>query len=116
MWPSPTRPSKSSSRSQPEDWNVDTPVATPAAGDLPAGISLSPTDALTRGFVRADALAAPRGGAAGALQAMRSAEQLRQGFRIGALHLMVPYENGSELTEMPQLYRLPNTPDWFRGI
>jgi twitching motility protein PilI len=41
---------------------------------------------------------------------------VRQGLAIGALHLMIRYEDGSELTEMPQYFRLPNTPDWFCGI
>jgi twitching motility protein PilI len=40
----------------------------------------------------------------------------RQGFRIGALRLMIRYEDASELAEMSVVHRLPNAPDWFCGI
>jgi chemotaxis signal transduction protein len=40
----------------------------------------------------------------------------RQGFRIGELYLMIRYDEGSELSEIPSIHKLPNTPDWFRGI
>jgi chemotaxis signal transduction protein len=40
----------------------------------------------------------------------------REGFRVGALNLMVRYEDGSELAEMPPVCRLPNAPDWFLGM
>jgi chemotaxis signal transduction protein len=42
--------------------------------------------------------------------------QVRQGFRIGHLNLMIRYADGSELTEIPQVYRLPNAPHWVRGM
>jgi twitching motility protein PilI len=42
--------------------------------------------------------------------------QLREGFRIGALSLMIRYEAGSELTDLPPSYSLPNAPDWFLGM
>ena len=42
--------------------------------------------------------------------------QARQGFRIGLLNLMIRYEDGSELTELPQVHRLPNAPHWFAGM
>jgi purine-binding chemotaxis protein CheW len=71
---------------------------------------MSPTVALTRGFVKA---AAP---SRGAQAAAGGALQMRQGFRVGALTLMVRYEDGSELTEMPPLHRLPNTPAWLLGV
>ena len=29
---------------------------------------------------------------------------------------MIRYEDGSELTEMPDIFRLPNAPDWFLGM
>jgi twitching motility protein PilI len=67
---------------------------------------MEPTLALTRGFVR---------GAVAALVAT-SSQQTRQGFRIGELALMMRYEDGSELTEMPPLHRLPNVPAWCLGI
>lgn len=40
----------------------------------------------------------------------------RQGFRIGDLHLMISYEDASELSEMAAMHRLPNAPDWFCGM
>jgi chemotaxis signal transduction protein len=42
--------------------------------------------------------------------------QLREGFRIGELGLMIRYEAGSELADLPPTYRLPNAPDWFLGM
>jgi twitching motility protein PilI len=45
-----------------------------------------------------------------------SGPQLREGFRIGELGLMIRYEAGSELADLPQTYRLPNAPDWFLGM
>ena len=42
--------------------------------------------------------------------------QLRQGFCVGELNLMIRYEDGNELTDLPQLFRLPNAPDWFAGM
>jgi twitching motility protein PilI len=95
-----------------------------AAGEGPVingahhvGIMVTPSQALTEGFTHAAAL--PAATQANALRKSATADagaQVRQGLRIGALGLMVRYEDGSELTEMPALYRLPNTPDWFRGI
>jgi twitching motility protein PilI len=81
-------------------------LGTPAA-------ALAPTVALTRGFVHAASQPASpqRLPAAGA-----SGHEVRQGFRIGELALMVRYEDGSELTEMPPLHRLPNAPAWLLGI
>jgi len=73
---------------------------------------LSPTLALTRGFTQAAGIA-PAASDARSNQRMLEA---RQGFRIGELSLMVRYEDGSELTEMPALYRLPNTPAWYMGV
>jgi len=78
-------------------------------------MTLAPTLALTRGFT----LAANAANAANAVHAARSTEathEARQGFRIGELSLMVRYEDGSELTEMPAVFRLPNTPGWFMGV
>lgn len=83
---------------------MDTAISTPP-------LMLPPTLALTRGFVHAaQDVHMP------AARETRDAQHVRQGFRIGALALMVRYEDGSELTEMPPLYRLPNTPAWFQGI
>jgi len=43
-------------------------------------------------------------------------EQQRQGFIVGGLHLMIRYDEGSELSEVPRLYPLPNVPAWFQGF
>lgn len=40
----------------------------------------------------------------------------RQGFMLGDVGVMVSYEDGSELTDVPQLYYLPNSPAWFLGM
>jgi twitching motility protein PilI len=72
--------------------------------------ALPPSVALTRGFVQPGGAKAPKQSTAA------EAMEARQGFRIGELSLMVRYEDGSELTEMPPLYRLPNVPSWFLGI
>ena len=76
-----------------------------------AHFALAPSEALMRGFVRpaADAAAATRA-------AERATIETRQGFRLGTLGLMVRYEDGSELTEMPTVHRLPNAPAWLEGI
>jgi len=72
--------------------------------------ALPPTLALSRGFVDAAmSVTATQPRAA-------STQSARQGFRIGQLALMVRYEDGSELTEMPPLFRVPNAPEWFAGI
>jgi len=42
--------------------------------------------------------------------------QQREGFQIGHLGLMIRYEDGSELSDLPKTYRLPNAPDWFAGV
>jgi twitching motility protein PilI len=81
---------------------------------------LAPTEALLRGFefeVRTDGTTATAQVAVAAVaeEALRG-PQLREGFRIGELALMIRYENGSELTDLPLTYRLPNAPDWFTGI
>jgi twitching motility protein PilI len=80
---------------------------------------LSPTQALTQKFDVMHTHHAPStaGGVSGhAAGATAAAQQVRQGFRIGDLGLMIRYEHGSELTEMPPVVRLPNAPDWFAGV
>ena len=77
---------------------------------------LKPTEALLRGFElesRTDAAtAAPTLSAQNAQQGL----QLREGFHIGYLGLMIRYEKGSELIDLPQVFALPNAPGWFSGI
>ena len=81
----------------------------------PHAALLSPTQALTGAFVLDAGLPAAPSSAA-ALATKASQVQVRQGFRLGDLRLMVRYEDGSELTELPHVYRLPNAPAWFCGI
>lgn len=40
----------------------------------------------------------------------------RQGFQVGDLNLMISYEDGKEITELPTVYPLPNAPEWFLGF
>ena len=42
--------------------------------------------------------------------------QSRQGVRIGDAGIMLAYEDSSELTEVPDLYYLPNAPAWVKGL
>jgi twitching motility protein PilI len=42
--------------------------------------------------------------------------QARQGFSVGSLKLMIRHADGSELTELPKVYRLPNAPHWLIGM
>jgi chemotaxis signal transduction protein len=69
---------------------------------------LSPTAALAGRFEMA---AMP-----GVGLAAKASEQARQGFRVGELRFLIRYEAASELTELPDIHRLPNAPVWFLGI
>lgn len=92
--------------------------------DLPASLPLmSPVEALHRGFqfdgggAPDTALAAAYKASSGPAGQGAGAEVLvREGFRIGHLGLMIRYEDGSELADMPAIYRLPNAPDWLLGV
>src|SRR3569832_1584308 len=76
--------------------------------------ALSPTQALSRGYVEP---ASPEANVPALQGAVAAGEvQARQGFRIGALNFMVRYEDGSELTDIPAIHRLPNAPAWMAGI
>lgn len=85
---------------------------------------MPPTEALRRGFTfegadpagTALATAYATSGASTGGVAAGDAVQQREGFFIGHLGLMIRYEEGSELSDMPATYRLPNAPDWFIGI
>jgi twitching motility protein PilI len=41
---------------------------------------------------------------------------VRQGFRIGQMHLTAPFATASELVEMPSVYPLPRMPDNLLGL
>jgi twitching motility protein PilI len=83
---------------------------------------LTPTAALLRGFELAPVPdEAPRAAAARRAPiahgiAASAGSQAAQGFRIGSLGLMIDYADGSELTELPPVYRLPNAPAWLLGM
>lgn len=53
---------------------------------------------------------------AGASAAAAASEQARQGFRVGSLRLMVRYDEGSELADLPPVHSLPCAPDWLLGM
>lgn len=81
------------------------------------GPLLAPTVALLRGFVfdePAQALAPAH--SAPAKQSAAGETLLREGFRIGQLHLAIRYEDGNELTDLPPVYLLPRAPGWFLGM
>lgn len=78
---------------------------------------MTPTQALQGAFTQImPAQVSAAAAASQALSAANAREHARQGLAIGNLHLMIGYEDGSELTEMPQLFSLPNTPPWFCGM
>ena len=83
------------------------------------GRSTMPVEALTHGFDLTQVIKTEKTqlhGQQPAVTARSADHQTRQGFRIGTLQLMIRYEDGSQLIEMPQIYRLPNVPEWFRGM
>lgn len=78
---------------------------------------LAPIEALTQGFVLPDHEEASSPPAATHALAQPSAQsELRQGFRVGDLALMIRYADGSSLTDLPATRRLPNSPAWFIGM
>ena len=82
-------------------------------------LSMSPIQALTTPFdvVSGDVIELTKSGMnkPDRFSTLVSGES-RQGFRIGEFGLMIRYEDGSELSDVPVIHRLPNTPDWFCGI
>jgi chemotaxis signal transduction protein len=71
---------------------------------------LTPTQALTTGFAVDQRFVQQQ------TSRNRTDIESRQGFRIGDLHLMIRYEDGSELSEIPVIHRMPSAPDWFCGV
>lgn len=85
----------------------------------PDVLPMSPTQALSAGFELAESVATVsvvNQANPASKKPMLEGVQDRQGFRVGELQLMVSYEAGSQLSEVPPLYRLPNSPDWFSGM
>lgn len=78
---------------------------------------LSPIEALSQGFEFEKQAGIAAGTAITTVAAKATGgPQQREGFRIGDLGLMIRYEDGSELIDIPQVYALPNAPDWFPGV
>jgi twitching motility protein PilI len=92
-------------------------AVTPAPGFMPAPpMLMTPLQALTTVFeLPLEPVAAASTPSRRAAEAAAAVE-LRQGIRIGELNLMIRYEDGSELTELPSVFRLPNAPPWFHGM
>jgi len=99
---------------------------------LPAGLPMTPTQALLATFELPldDEHATPDSDLDSAARTpmaqlpstrprpITSGQQLqaRQGVRLGSLNVMLRYEDGSELTEIPDVHLLPNAPAWFAGM
>ena len=79
---------------------------------------LMPTAALLRGFDLAPQAEPARAAVRPGAQARNAPGRVetRQGFCIGSLNLMIGYADGSELTELPAVYRLPSAPQWLLGM
>jgi chemotaxis signal transduction protein len=99
-------------------------MSDPMNDAMPGQALMSPVDALRRGFqfdgqdAAGTALAAAYGASVTEAVGQGAAGELlqREGFQLGHLGLMIRYEDGSELADMPTTYRLPNAPDWFVGV
>ncbi len=84
----------------------------------PAAPRLLPSQALNRPFtlpsgetLSSQLPAADRARYLAAQQAIN-----RQGFRVGGLALLTGYDQASELTEMTEIFKVPNTAHWFIGL
>lgn len=91
----------------------------PPEADLP----MTPIQALTAGFDLPKAYANDAGEVSAASSVAPANDpsaatriEQRQGLRVGNLHLMIRYEDGSELADLPRVYRLPDAPAWFHGM
>ncbi len=40
----------------------------------------------------------------------------RQGFRLNDYNFMVKFTDGNQISEIPEIYPLPNSPSWFLGM
>ncbi len=40
----------------------------------------------------------------------------RQGFRLNDYNFMVKFEDGNQISEVPDIYPMPNSPSWFLGM
>ena len=77
-----------------------------AAMGEPATPWLSPSEALTR-FVSAPQQAH---------EGVREAARIRFGFRVGNIGVLIPSGILAELVEEAEIYEIPTTSTWFRGL
>ncbi len=98
-------------------WREEPSLPAGTAGEDVGASQLTPTQALTETFGTV-ALAAESAGAGMMAQGpgVGARGEMRHGFKIGGLRMMIQYGDSSELSEMPSMRRLPNSPIWFRGV
>ncbi len=84
----------------------------------PEASRMLPSEALSRSFVLPQGQRASSQMPAEDRARLLAAQQVinRQGFRIGSLALLTGYDQASELTEMTEVFRVPNTAHWFSGL
>ena len=84
----------------------------------PAASRILPSEALNRPFVLPEGETSSSQMPAEDRARFLAARQAinRQGFRIGSLALLTGYDQASELTEMAEIFRVPNTAHWFLGL
>jgi purine-binding chemotaxis protein CheW len=94
-----------------------------AGGFAAAELAMTPIQALTTLFELplpddspSEEVPAASGASAAHDRSVADRIELRQGLKIGDLRLMIRYEDGSELADLPRVYRLPNAPAWFHGM
>lgn len=49
-------------------------------------------------------------------EAASNVENIRQGFKVGELNLMIGYADGSQLIDIPSIHHVPNVQPWFLGV
>lgn len=95
---------------------MDSNTASALAAPPPVRM-MPPTQALRSGFdMGGKTEGAESGKAKRDSLSHRALGESRQGFRIGELRLLIRYADASELAEVSAIHRLPNVPDWFRGV
>ncbi len=110
--------------------NITTPDAVETTTPLPSSedtaaehgaeqsgvqFGIAPVEALARDF-GGEELYSGGGSTAENRREEEGESNLRLAFRIGEIGLMIRSEDGSELTDVPFLHHLPNTPRWLLGM
>ena len=87
------------------------------AGQVSMYPDLKPVEALEQGFILAPGEAGIMAMSADWRNPLKfEGEQNLQGFRMGEIGVMIHFDEGSELTEIPALHHLPNAPRWLLGV